>query len=320
MATVLIFAEFQGNDLKKGSVELLSAVQSHGHAVHAFAIGSPAADALKTLGSFGVQTIYSAPEEKLTPYNPETMTTALAAAVEKSGANYFLASSNSLTRDALARLAARVGGAFVNDCTSLDAKGEDFQLRRPMYAGKCTAAVRFQGSGLRVILMRPNQLPTQTGSQSATPQNQTLEWPAVTAKSETKDVVRGESAKLDLTEADKVISGGRGLQDPKNFQVLNDLADVIGATVGASRAVVDAGWVPHTMQVGQTGKTVAPSLYIACGISGAIQHLAGMGGSKVIVAINKDANAPIFQKATYGIVGDALEVVPKITEHAKAML
>ena len=217
-------------------------------------------------------------------------------------------------------MAARLDSGLASDCTVLELNGSTLKVRRPLYAGKCTAEVEFVNSPVRFVLMRPNQLPV--GAPDAGASAALKEFPAApaTGKIKCKELLKGTSNKADLTEANMIVSGGRGMQNADNFKILDDLAAALGATVGASRAVADAGWVPHSMQVGQTGKTVAPSLYIACGISGAIQHLAGMSGSKVIVAINKDPDAPIFQKSTYGIAGDLFEVVPKLTEEFKRVL
>ena len=217
-------------------------------------------------------------------------------------------------------MAARLGAGIASDCTELNISGDTVTATKPLYSGKCFATAAFENTALKIVLMRANQLPVTAADSSKTATVVDLAATTPDLKTLIKEIVKGTSEKLDLTEANIIVSGGRGLKEAANFKILNDLADVLGATVGASRAVVDAGWVSHGMQVGQTGKTVAPTLYIAVGISGAIQHLAGMSGSKVIVAINSDAGAPIFQKATYGIVGDALEIVPKLTEEFKKAL
>jgi electron transfer flavoprotein alpha subunit len=196
------------------------------------------------------------------------------------------------------------------------------KVRRPVYSGKCTAEVSFlETASPKIVLMRANQLPVGEASGAGAVTVKDVPAPSsANLRTLIKEVLKGASGKLDLTEANIIVAGGRGLKEAANFKLIEELADACGATVGASRAIVDAGWVSHSMQVGQTGKTVAPTLYIAVGISGAIQHLAGMSGSKVIVAINKDPNAPIFQKATYGLVGDLFEIVPVLTQEFKTLL
>lgn len=321
MSNILVFAEHTGGKLKKGALELLTAARASGLKIHALVVGPGAKGTAAELGAYGCDEAHVADSAALASYNPELYARLVAGAVEALKPAAVLASSTSLARDLFPRVAARLKAAAVSDCTELSFDGGQIHARRPMYAGKCTAAVEFTGPGPRIVLMRPNQLPATPATAAKSTEVTELAAPSADGLMATiKEVVRGTSERLDLTEANVIISGGRGLKEAANFKLLEDLADVIGGTVGASRAVVDAGWVPHSMQVGQTGKTVAPSLYIACGVSGAIQHLAGMSGSKVIVAINKDANAPIFQKATYGIVGDALEVVPLLTQEFKKLL
>jgi electron transfer flavoprotein alpha subunit len=317
MAKVFVFLEGANGTLKKGSLELLTAAKASGREVVAAALGPGAKALAAAAGTYGAKTAFAS--ESPEHYNPETFAANLEAMVKESGADVVLGSASTLTRDLFPRVAARLNSGLASDCTILQLTGSDVKVRRPFYSGKCTAEVEFVDSPMKFILMRPNQLPVGAADGAAA---QVKDFPAAAAsgKIKTKDMVKGASAKADLTEANVIVSGGRGMQNGENFKLLEDLANVIGATVGASRAVADAGWVPHSMQVGQTGKTVAPSLYIACGISGAIQHLAGMSGSKVIVAVNKDPDAPIFQKSTYGIVGDLFEVVPKLTEEFKKAL
>jgi electron transfer flavoprotein alpha subunit len=211
---------------------------------------------------------------------------------------------------------------MAQDCTGFAIEDGNLVATRPIYAGKAYAKLTFSDSYPQMGTARPNVMtmnePDTSKSAEIVDASFTLDDSIL--KTKVMDVMKDESGKVDLTEADKIVSGGRGMKGPEHYKILEDLADVIGATVGASRSAVDAGWRPQTDQVGQTGKVVSPNLYIACGISGAIQHLAGMSTSKVIVAINKDPDAPIFQKADYGVVDDLFKVVPPLTEEIKKLL
>jgi electron transfer flavoprotein alpha subunit len=318
MSKILVFVEHTNGKLKRSASELLTAAKKSGGPVIALAVGAKSADLSAELGKYGTDEVLAVSSTDFENYNPELFAGAVTEAIQKSQATIVLASASSLGRDLFPRVAARLNTGIISDATEIQITGEDVVVKKPVYSGKAFAKMGFENAPIKIVLMRANQLPI---SESTGPAKVTAFLPAkVDIGTLVKEVVKGTSEKLDLTEANIIVSGGRGLKEASNFKMLNDLAEVLGATVGASRAVVDAGWVSHGMQVGQTGKTVAPSLYIAVGISGAIQHLAGMSGSKVIVAINNDPNAPIFQKATYGIVGDAFEVVPKLIEEFKKAL
>jgi electron transfer flavoprotein alpha subunit len=225
-------------------------------------------------------------------------------------------------KDLSARLSARLGVGLAQDCTAFSAEDGNLVATRPIYAGKAYVKVTFENSWPQMATARPKMMSISEPdtSRSAEIIDATFSLDDSTLKTKVVEVIKEEGGKVDLTEADKIVSGGRGMKGPENYKVLEELADLIGASVGASRSAVDAGWRPHTDQVGQTGKVVSPNLYIACGISGAIQHLAGMSTSKVIVAINKDEDAPIFQKSDYGVVADLFDVVPALTEEIKKYL
>lgn len=320
MSKVLVFTEYQNGNLKRSSQELLQFAAKTGKPVVALALGTQAGTGAAQAGHHGANEVLLSKDSSYDAYNPELFAATVAEAIQKSGATIVLASASSTGKDLFPRVAAKVNAGVISDGTEISISGEDIKVKKPLYSAKCFATGTFENAAVKIVLMRANQLPVAAAdsSKSATITEHSFVKP--TLKTIIKEIVKGTSEKLDLTEANVIVSGGRGLKESGNFKMLNDLAAVLGATVGASRAVVDAGWVGHSMQVGQTGKTVAPSLYIAVGISGAIQHLAGMSGSKVIVAINNDPNAPIFQKATYGIVGDAFEIVPKLTEELKKVL
>lgn len=319
MSKVLIFTEHQNGTLKRSALELLSFANKESLEISAIFIGANSAPMSAELGLWGVQQIYQMSDAQFDKYNPELFEAAFAEIIKTAKPDLILASCSSLGKDLFPRLSAHLNLACASDCTNIEFNNGKIKTTKPLYSGKCLADVQFESTP--VVLMRANQLPViDKPNKIATPTVTPVIVAPKDLKTIIKDIVKGTSQKLDLTEANIIVSGGRGLKAPENFKLLNDLADVLGATVGASRAVVDAGWVPHEIQVGQTGKTVAPTLYIAVGISGAIQHLAGMSGSKVIVAINNDPNAPIMQKATYGIVGDLFEILPKLTEEFKRHL
>ncbi|MDG0814912.1 electron transfer flavoprotein subunit alpha/FixB family protein [Bdellovibrio svalbardensis] len=320
MGKVLVFAEHTNGKLKRSSIELIQAAAKSGNTVVAVAFGAHAADVTAAMGHNGANEAHIVKDAALDAYNPESFTANIVAIINKVQPSIVLASASSTGKDLFPRVAARLNTGVASDCTELKISGDNVTAVKPMYSGKAFATVNFENSPIKIVLMRANQLPVEAADTAKTANVVEHAAAATDLKTLIKEIVKGASEKLDLTEANIIVSGGRGLKEAGNFKMLNDLADVLGATVGASRAVVDAGWVGHGMQVGQTGKTVAPTLYIAVGISGAIQHLAGMSGSKVIVAINNDANAPIFQKATYGIVGDAFDIVPKLTEEFKKAL
>ena len=320
MSSILVFLEHKAGKIKKNSIELISAAKNSGATVSCVALG-PGSLALANEGaSFGATTFFVNEDESLKNYNSEAYAAILSALIKDQKPEIFLASATVLAKDLFPRVAGEADCGVATDCVSLEFNGSDVKVRRPMYAGKASADVLFQNSQTKIILMRPNALPQSTPNTSLKAEVKLLPPPPKDLKTLVKEVVAGTSNKLDLTEANIIVSGGRGLKSAENFKLVEELAAVLGATAGASRAIVDAGWVTHDFQVGQTGKTVSPSLYIACGISGAIQHLAGMSSSKVIVAINKDKDAPIFQRATYGIVGDVVEILPLLTAEFKKLL
>ena len=267
----------------------------------------------KVLSGYGVEKIIFYNDPSLTYYNPEILSEVMQKIIKETNTDLILASGTSTAKDLFPRVAALVDASFANDAIDLGIKDGTLWVRKPLYAGKCSARLDLKRK-IKIAVMRPHQFPVLEPHSTDQPQVQQIEPLNISSKIVFKKTVQSDMKRPDLTQANIIVSGGRGLQKAENFKLLEELADVIGASVGASRAVVDDGWVDHSMQVGQTGKTVSPHLYIAFGISGAIQHLAGMSSSRVIVAINKNAEAPIFKKATYGICGDALEILPLITK------
>lgn len=318
MAKVLVFTETQNDNVKTVTLEILGKLA--GNDIDVACIGDLPEAGVKALAEHGAGNIHKINGAGLDKYSPEGYTKALKGVIEAGSYDYVMAGSTSLGKDLIPRLAGAFDAGMASEVTNFTMDGGTFAGTRPLFAGKVLAKVEVQGPKPHFVTVRPNALGMPSSPSAGSGSVQDVSADVGEIRAAIKEIVKGASEKVDLTEANIIISGGRAMKNAENFKILEDCANVIGATVGASRAAVDSGFAPHAMQVGQTGKTVAPSLYIACGISGAIQHLAGMRTSKVIVAINTDPDAPIFTKADYGIVGDLFKIVPLLTEEFKKMM
>lgn len=270
---------------------------------------------ISDISKYGIKKIIHFKNSDLTNYSSSGYTDLISGLAKESEYDLLILSNTTLGKDLAPRLSVRLNAACVVDCIKLSISGTELTCTRPIYAGKALVDVKLL-SDKKVITLRPNVFKAHIVETASPAETIVKEVSNVNLRSKVSAFKKSEG-KLDVAEADIIVSGGRGLKGPENFHLIEELAESLGAAVGASRAVVDAGWRPHSEQVGQTGKTVSPSLYIACGISGAIQHLAGMSSSKYIVAINKDKDAPIFNIADYGITGDLFEIIPALTTEIK---
>ncbi|MEZ5975896.1 MAG: electron transfer flavoprotein subunit alpha/FixB family protein [Planctomycetota bacterium] len=314
MSNFLVFVEQEGGKLRQAGLETLGAAHAAGAGAIAVLIGDGAETAAASLSAAGVSAAVALTGAGAA--SPDAAAKAMAELVRAKGAKGFLAPATARGRDLAPRVAAHLDSVLFSDITALAGSGDTFHVTRPWLAGKAIVQLGTSGAFL-CATTRLNVFPAVGGGAAPAVETQSL---GDAGKARVTGIEAKASAKLDVAEAPVVVAGGRGLRDADGFGILEDLANAFGnAAMGASRAVVDAGWRPHSEQVGQTGKTVSPKLYFAVGISGAIQHLAGMRTSGTIVAINKDADAPIFKVADYGIVGDAFEIVPAITEAVKGI-
>jgi electron transfer flavoprotein alpha subunit len=320
---IIAVAEQRDNKLKKSAFEVVRTARTiadqTGGEVIAIVIGSQVQTIAGELGGYGAQRVLAIQQPKLEKYSSTAYSKVIAEVLKKEQASVVLLPATAMGKDCAPRVAVKLDAGFGSDCIALKAEGGSIIATRPVYGGKVLTDMKIN-STIKVFTLRPNIFPA--GMSSGTAVNVEVIDIPLTDSNFTSLVIETSQAsgKLDVAEADIIVSGGRGLKAAENFKMIEDLASVLGGAVGASRAVVDTGWRPHGEQVGQTGKTVSPTLYIAVAISGAIQHLAGMSSSKYIVAINKDKDAPIFQTADYGIVADAFEIVPALTQEIKKLL
>ncbi len=315
--SILIFIDHIDGHIKKASLEAISygvaiAAQS-GDTAEGIVLGSP--EDLAGLGKYGLKKIHQVQSDHLKSFDSQVYTKVLGQVVEQTRATTIIFSNNAIGKSIAPRLAVRLKAGLISGAVALPDTSDGFLVKKNVFSGKAFANVSVT-SAIKVVLLNLNAYAIKEtgGIAEVVPFNATVETPKITVTGSTKT-----SGKVSLAEADVVVSAGRGLKGPENWQMVENLASELDAALACSRPVADAHWRPHTEHVGQTGVAIAPNLYIAVGISGAIQHLAGVNRSKVIVVINKDAEAPFFKAADYGIVGDAFEIVPKMVEAVKKM-
>lgn len=310
MAKVGVFIETMGQEVKPTNFGNITAAKIGGNEVYGFVLDGHAAKYKQILGEYGVNHIVDVKISAGQDYHPDNYCQALKLAMEAQGVTTLLGLTSATGKEVLPRLAASLDAALVMDAIAVDIAAN--QATKSNFSGKAFARIQLTGNH-KIYGIRPNSVVAEIANVEPQMIVQDVSVPNAT-RLILKEVKAGSFSGVDLTEAEVIIAGGRAMGSADNFALLQDCAKKLGAAVGASRAAVDSGFATHTMQVGQTGKTVSPKLYIACGISGAIQHFAGMKTSKIIVAINKDVGAPIFKKCDYGLVGDLFEIVPKLTE------
>ena len=323
---IFAFAETREGELRKVAQEVVTAARTLadglGTEVVAAVLGKPGTSGVAAdLGRYGADRVLAGESESFDKYHPEAFTTVIANYLKENGCEGALFPATSLGRDLAPRVAARLGVEYLSEVTGLSVEGGQVVATRPKYAGKLNAQVTVTARPA-VLALRPNSFNPAENAKAGTVEPLAVSLEGADFGVIVREIRAAAGEKMDVAEAPVIVAGGRGLGSAENFKILEDLADAFHgrATVGASRAVVDAGWRPHAEQVGQTGKTVSPTLYFAVGISGAIQHLAGMRSSRYIVAINKDPEAPIFKVADYGIVGDLNQIVPRLAEEVRKVV
>jgi len=314
MSTVLIVTEIQNDKIREASYELIAFAQKLGGSVKSLVLGQGVESHAEEFSKKGGGEVLLADDAALAGYNAEAYSTAIQAAVAQSGADLVLISNTPSGWDVAPRVAAALDAAFVSDCFSVQDDGGKPSFKRRVFNGKLDATVSTSADKV-VATMQPGATAAFEGSGDGSVSKLDTGIDAGSLKTKFVEIKQSEATGVDLSKADIIVSGGRGVGAPEKFtEVIQPLADILGGAMGASRPVVDAGWLPHAYQVGSSGQVVQPKLYIACGISGAIQHLVGMKTSNFIIAINKDGDAPIFEVADLGVVGDLFEVVPALTK------